>query len=74
MRGGRIKALTKNYVKVKSGLSESDIFDFINPRAKSQIELMEYLLSSEEEVESSYINNNFSPAALRALEQKVWLK
>jgi primosomal protein N' (replication factor Y) len=70
MRGGRIKALTKNYVKVKSGLSESDIFDFINPRAKSQIELMEYLLSSEEEVESSYINNNFSPAALRALEQK----
>ncbi|HHW90188.1 MAG TPA: primosomal protein N' [Clostridiales bacterium] len=70
MRGGRIKALTKNYVKVKSGLSKGDIFDIINPRAKSQIELMEYLLSCEEEVESSYINNNFSSAPLRALEQK----
>lgn len=70
MRGGRIKALTKSFVKLKCGLTKTDIFDLINPRAKSQTELAEYLLSCEEEVESAYINTHFSPSALKALEQK----
>ena len=70
MRGGRIKALTKNFVRVKSGLTHNDIFDLISPRAKSQIELIEYMISCDDEVETSYINNNFSSSALRALEQK----
>ena len=70
MRGGRIKALIKNFVKIKSGLTETDVFDLINPRAKSQIELAEYLLSCEKDIESAYINTHFSPSALKGLEQK----
>lgn len=70
MRGGRIKALHKNFVRIKDGLSNSDIFDLINPRAKNQIELAEYLINLEDETETSYINNNFSPSALKALELK----
>ncbi|HEY8424005.1 MAG TPA: primosomal protein N' [Clostridia bacterium] len=70
LRGGRIKALTKNFVRVKSGLTQSDIFDLINPKAKNQVELIEFLLSCEEDVETSYINSHFSASALRALEQK----
>lgn len=70
MRGGRIKALTKNFVKIKSGLTEKDVFDLVNPRAKSQVELAEYLLSCDNEVETAYINSHFSISALKALEQK----
>ena len=70
MRGGRIKALIKNFVKIKSGLTETDVFDLINPRAKSQIELAEYLLSCEKDIESAYINTHFSSSTLKGLEQK----
>ncbi len=70
MRGGRIKALKKNFVRIRDGLTESTVFDLINPRAKSQIELAEYLLSCEQDMESAYINTHFSPSALKSLEQK----
>ena len=70
LRGGRIKALTKNFAKIKSGLSQNDVLDLISPKAKTQIELAEFLLSCDDEVETAYINNNFSASALKALEQK----
>lgn len=71
MRKDRVRQLTKSYVKINVGISIEDIYNIISPRAVAQRELAEYLYSAgDQEFETAYINNRFSPSALKALHIK----
>ncbi|MDE5593388.1 MAG: hypothetical protein K2I75_05585, partial [Clostridiales bacterium] len=66
MRGGRIKALQKVFVYINPEYVEVDPNLFIKKTAHSQMEVFEYLLDAES-AEQSYLNANFSAAAVRNL-------
>lgn len=66
LRGGRIKALEKNFLSVSPEYAETDPNLFIKKSAHSQLEVFEYLLDAKE-AEQSYLNANFSAAAVRNL-------
>ena len=66
LRGGRIKALEKNFLSVSPEYAETDPNLFIKKSAHSQLEVYEYLLDAKE-AEQSYLNANFSAAAVRNL-------
>lgn len=66
MRGGRIKALQKIFVYINPEYLETDPNLFIKKTAHSQMEVFEYLLDAEC-AEQSYLNANFSAAAVRNL-------
>ncbi|MDE7405470.1 MAG: primosomal protein N' [Clostridiales bacterium] len=66
MRGGRIKALQKIFVYINPEYIEVDPNLFIKKTAHSQMEVFEYLLDAES-AEQSYLNANFSAAAVRNL-------
>ncbi|MDE7164439.1 MAG: primosomal protein N' [Clostridiales bacterium] len=66
MRGGRIKALQKTIVYVNPDYIEVDPNLFIKKSAHSQMEVFEYLLDAQS-AEQSYLNANFSAAAVRNL-------
>lgn len=66
MRGGRIKALQKIIVYVNPEYIEVDPNLFIKKSAHSQMEVFEYLLDAQS-AEQSYLNANFSAAAVRNL-------
>ena len=66
MRGGRIKALEKTMVYINPDYREEDPNLFIKRSAKSQAEVYEYLLDADC-AEQSYLNANFSAAAVRNL-------
>jgi len=66
MRGGRIKALEKTFVYVNPEFSDTDPTLFIKKSAKSQMEVYEYV-SDTGETEQSYLNSEFSAAAVRNL-------
>ncbi len=66
MRGGRIKKLEKNIVFVNPEYLEQDPNLFIKKSAHSQMEVYEYV-SGEDEAEQSYLNTEFSAAAVRNL-------
>ena len=66
LRCGRIKALEKNFLSVSPEYAETDPNLFIKKSAHSQLEVFEYLLDAKE-AEQSYLNDNFSAAAVRNL-------
>ncbi|MCH5160590.1 MAG: primosomal protein N' [Clostridiales bacterium] len=66
MRGGRIKKLEKTFVYINPEYLDQDPSLFIKKSAHSQAEVYEYVLG-EGEVEQSYLNANFSAAAVRNL-------
>lgn len=66
MRGGRIKALNKIVVYVNPEYIDVDPNLFIKTSAHSQMEVFEYLLDAQS-AEQSYLNANFSAAAVRNL-------
>lgn len=66
MRGGRIKALEKTYVYINPDYKETDPTLFIKKSAHAQMEVFEYLADNES-AEQSYLNANFSAAAVRNL-------
>lgn len=66
MRGGRIKALEKTVVYINPEYVEVDPNLFIKKTAKSQLEVYEYLLDAQS-AEQSYLNSDFSAAAVRNL-------
>ncbi|MCH5155184.1 MAG: primosomal protein N' [Clostridiales bacterium] len=66
MRGGRIKALQKIFVYINPDYIDVDPNLFIKKSAHSQMEVFEYLLDAES-AEQSYLNANFSAAAVRNL-------
>lgn len=66
MRGGRIKALTKTFVYINPDYIDTDPNLFIKKSAHSQMEVYEYLLDADC-AEQSYLNANFSAAAVRNL-------
>lgn len=66
MRGGRIKALKKTFVYINPEYKELDRNLFIKKSAHSQSEVYEYLFG-EVSAEQSYLNANFSAAAVRNL-------
>ncbi|MDE6617538.1 MAG: primosomal protein N' [Clostridiales bacterium] len=66
MRGGRIKALQKIFVYINPEYIEVDPNLFIKKSAHSQMEVFEYLLDAQS-AEQSYLNANFSAAAVRNL-------
>ena len=66
MRGGRIKALQKIFFYINPEYLETDPNLFIKKAAHSQMEVFEYLLDAEC-AEQSYLNANFSAAAVRNL-------
>ncbi len=66
MRGGRIKKLEKNVVFINPEYLDQDPNLFIKKTAHSQMDVYEYV-SGEVEVEQSYLNSEFSAAAVRNL-------
>ena len=66
MRGGRIKALTKTVVSVNPEYIDTDPNLFIKKSAHSQMEVYEYLLDAGE-AEQTFLNANYSAAAVRNL-------
>lgn len=66
MRGGRIKELEKNIVFINPDYKDVDPALFIKKTAKSQLEVFEYLTDAES-AEQSYLNSNYSAAAVRNL-------
>lgn len=66
MRGGRIKALEKTFVYVNPDYKEVDPALFIKKSARAQAEVFEYLADNDS-AEQSYLNANFSAAAVRNL-------
>lgn len=66
MRGGRIKALEKNFISVDPQYESVDPNLFIKKSAHSQMEVFEYVLE-EKSAEQSYLNANYSAAAVRNL-------
>ncbi len=66
MRGGRIKALEKTFVYIGPDYIEQDPNLFIKKSAHSQMEVYEYLLDVGD-ADQSYLNANFSAAAVRNL-------
>lgn len=66
MRGGRIKALKKTFVYVNPEYSDTDPNLFIKKSAHAQMEVYEYVLDAGL-AEQSYLNTNFSAAAVRNL-------
>lgn len=66
MRGGRIKALEKNIIAVSPEYIDQDPALFIKKSATSQHDVYEYLLEVGE-AEQSYLNVNYSAAAVRNL-------
>lgn len=66
MRGGRIKSLKKNIVYIDPELAETDPNLFIKSSAHAQMEVYEYL-ADVGSAEQSYLNANFSAAAVRNL-------
>lgn len=73
MRGGRIKALEKNVVTIAEEYAGEDPVRFIKPSAHSQMEVFEYL-SAEGSAEQSFLNANYSAAAVRNLIARGVLK
>ncbi|MBD5131661.1 MAG: primosomal protein N' [Clostridiales bacterium] len=66
MRGGRIKALEKTIVYVNPDYREVDPALFIKKSAHSQMEVYECLLDNDS-ADLTYLNANFSAAAIRNL-------
>ncbi len=66
MRGGKIKALEKTSVYIGPDYIEQDPNLFIKKSAHSQMEVYEYLLDAKD-ADQSYLNANFSAAAVRNL-------
>ncbi|MCH5165169.1 MAG: primosomal protein N' [Clostridiales bacterium] len=66
MRGGRIKALEKTFVYVNPDYAETDPALFIKKSAHAQMEVFEYV-SDVGCADQSYLNANFSAAAVRNL-------
>lgn len=66
MRGGRIKALEKTIVYINPEYREVDPALFIKRSAHAQTEVFEYVADNES-AEQSYLNANFSAAAVRNL-------
>lgn len=66
MRGGRIKALEKNVVSIAPEYEDRDPALFIKSSAHSQHEVFEYVREVGS-AEQSYLNANFSAAAVRNL-------
>lgn len=66
MRGGRIRALEKVIVYLNPEYKDVDPALFIKKSARSQHEVFEYLVDNEC-AEQSYLNANFSAAAVRNL-------
>ncbi|MCH5162550.1 MAG: primosomal protein N' [Clostridiales bacterium] len=66
MRGGRIRALEKNIIEISSEFIDQDPSLFIKKSAVSQRDVYEYLLEVGE-AEQSYLNANYSAAAVRNL-------
>ena len=66
MRGGRIKSLEKNIVEISPEYIDVDPALFIKKSARSQMDVYEYVLGAGS-AEQSYLNANFSAAAVRNL-------
>ncbi len=66
MRGGRIKSLEKNVIEISSEYKNEDPALFIKKSAYSQAEVFEFVREAGS-VEQSYLNANFSAAAVRNL-------
>lgn len=66
MRGGRIKALEKNIIGIAPEYLNADSSEFIKKSARSQREVFDYL-SEVDSAEQSYLNANYSAAAVRNL-------
>ena len=66
MRGGRIKALEKTIVYLNPEYKDKDPAQFIKRSAHSQAEVFEYMREVDS-AEQSYLNSNFSAAAVRNL-------
>lgn len=66
MRGGRIKALEKNVVSVSPEYIDEDVSLFIKKSATSQMDVYEYVREVGS-AEQSYLNANYSAAAVRNL-------
>ncbi len=66
MRGGRIKELKKNFIFINPEYIDVDPNLFIKKTAGAQMEVYEYLLDVGT-AEQSYLNANFSAAAVRNL-------
>ena len=66
MRGGRIKSLEKIFVYLNPDYAEVDPALFIKKSATAQHEVFEYMLDAGA-VEQSFLNANFSAAAVRNL-------
>lgn len=66
MRGGRIKSLERIFIDVNPDYKEVDPNLFIKKTAHSQFEVFEYLVENGA-TEQSYLNANFSAAAVRNL-------
>lgn len=66
MRGDRIRALEKSVVSISQEYRDIDPTLIIKKSAHSQMEVFEYLLDTGE-ADQSYLNANFSAAAVRNL-------
>ncbi len=66
MRGGRIKELEKNIVYIDPQYEDADPALFIKKTARSQMDVFEYVREVKN-AEQSYLNANFSAAAVRNL-------
>lgn len=66
MRGDRIKSLVKTVVYVDPEYADKDTSLFIKSSAHAQAEVFEYVRETES-AEQSYLNANFSAAAVRNL-------
>ncbi len=66
MRGGRIKSLEKNIVYISPEYIDEDVTLFIKKSAASQMSVYEYVREVES-AEQSYLNANYSAAAVRNL-------
>ncbi len=66
MRGGRIKSLEKNIISINTDYIDADPAQFIKKTAHSQAEVFEYVREVQS-AEQSYLNANFSAAAVRNL-------
>ncbi|MCM1367307.1 MAG: primosomal protein N' [Roseburia sp.] len=66
MRGGRIKALEKTIISINPEYKSADPSEFIKKSARSQRDVFDYL-SEAESAEQSYLNANYSAAAVRNL-------
>lgn len=66
MRGGRIKSLEKNVIEISPEYVDADPVLFIKKSAHSQFDVFEYVREAGS-AEQSYLNANFSAAAVRNL-------